>query len=126
MKASPLTLLKMRASGRARRPPAHGAARCAVAALLAALVLGMAGQARAEEPVKGEIKVVNEANYTRLVFRLDEIVDSKVRQSGAILVIEFKKPVAIAVDRINADADKIRQGCQRVRSSIDGTLQHGQ
>jgi tetratricopeptide (TPR) repeat protein len=109
MKASPLTLLKMRARDRARRwlplGAGLGAGRCAVAAaLLAALVLGMAGQARAEEPVKGEIKVVNEANYTRLVFRLDEIVDSKVRQSGAILVIEFKKPVAIAVDRINAGA----------------------
>ncbi|MDI1346652.1 MAG: hypothetical protein PSV22_21530, partial [Pseudolabrys sp.] len=106
MKASPLTLLKMRAPARAWRWLRHGprygarngAGRCAVAAgLLATLVLGMAGQARAEEPVKGEIKVVNEANFTRLVFRLDEIVDSKVRQSGAILVIEFKKPVAIAV-----------------------------
>ena len=105
MKASPLTLLKMRAPARARRWLRHGAGRCAVAAgLLAALVLGMAGQALAEEPVKGEIKVVNEANFTRLVFRLDEIVDSKVRQSGAILVIEFKKPVAIAVDRINSGA----------------------
>lgn len=105
MKASPLTLLKMRAPARARQWLRHGAGRCAVAAgLLAALAIGMAGQALAEEPVKGEIKVVNEANYTRLVFRLDEIVDSRVRQSGAILVIEFKKPVAIAVDRINAGA----------------------
>src|SRR5665647_61115 len=105
MKASPLTLLKMRARDRAQRRLPLGAVRCAVAAgLLAALAIGMAGQALAEEPVKGEIKVVNEANFTRLVFRLDEIVDSKVRQSGAILVIEFKKPVAIAVDRINAGA----------------------
>ena len=98
MKASPLTWLRMPAL---------------LAVLVLGMVLGLAAPSRADEPVKGEIKVVNEANYTRLVFRLDEIVDSKVRQSGAILVIEFKKPVAISVDRINAGAPTFISAARR-------------
>src|SRR5665213_450264 len=62
------------------------------------------GAAHAEDPVKGEVKVVTAAGYTRLVFRFDEAVDANVRLAGAILVISFKRPVAVAVDRLNAGA----------------------
>lgn len=115
MTAVPLTLKEMRASARAQR----GAARCLrggilkASALLIALLATLPGAAAADELVKGEIKVVNEANFTRLVFRLDEAVDAKVRLSGAILVIEFKKPIAIAVDRINASAPDVISAARR-------------
>lgn len=56
------------------------------------------------EPIKGEVKVETDNGFTRLVFRFDEAVDAKVRQSGAILVITFKHPVAVSVDRMNAGA----------------------
>ena len=118
MTAWPLTLRKMRARDRARpqrlslRQSLPVAAGCRVVAL--ALLAGLVtGQARADDQVKGEIKVVNEADYTRLVFRFDEIVDSKVRVNGAILVIEFKKPVVVAVDRINAGAPNAISAARR-------------
>ena len=79
-------------------------------ALLSAIA---AAPARAEDAVKGDVKVVNEADFTRLVFRLDEIVDSKTRLSGNILVIEFKKPVGVVVDRINAGAPTVISAARR-------------
>ena len=109
MTAWPLTLRKMCASDRARR-------RCAVggyAVALALLSAIAAAPARAEDAVKGDVKVVNEADFTRLVFRLDEIVDSKTRLSGNILVIEFKKPVGVVVDRINAGAPTVISAARR-------------
>ncbi|MDO8875496.1 MAG: hypothetical protein Q7V40_05235, partial [Pseudolabrys sp.] len=104
MTALPLALKEMRAGARAQAK---------ALALLVAVWAGASGPALADEMVKGEIKVVNEANYTRLVFRLDEAVDAKVRLSGAILVIEFKKPVSVAVDRINAGAPNVISAARR-------------
>jgi tetratricopeptide (TPR) repeat protein len=72
--------------------------------LLACAVLLGAGSARAAEPVRGEVRVFNDSGYARLVFRLDEHVDASVNQAGAIVVISFKKPVDIPVDRLNAGA----------------------
>ncbi|MBI3705697.1 MAG: tetratricopeptide repeat protein [Rhizobiales bacterium] len=63
-----------------------------------------AGGAKAEDPVKGEVKVFTDGGFARLVFRLDQEVEAKVEVSGAIMVINFKKPVAIAVDRLNVNA----------------------
>jgi tetratricopeptide (TPR) repeat protein len=71
-------------------------------ALALAFVLG--GGAKAEELIKGEVKVFTDNGFARLVFRLDQEVEAKVEVSGAILVITFKQPVAIPVDRLNAGA----------------------
>ncbi|MDO9412215.1 MAG: tetratricopeptide repeat protein [Pseudolabrys sp.] len=108
MTSRPLTLKEMRASARAQRRPARGLVFGLVA--LAAL---WSGAASADEPVNGEIKVVNEANYTRLVFRMDEAIDAKVRLSGAIMVIEFKKPVTINVDRMSSGAPDVISAARR-------------
>ncbi len=115
MTALPLTLKRMRAPARAQRWAACRLWGDAVKpfAFALALMAGLSGAAFADEPVKGEIKVVNDGAYTRLVFRFDEVVDSKVRLSGAILVIEFKKPVAIAVDRLNAGAPDVISAARR-------------
>ena len=77
--------------------------RAAFGALLA-LALALGGSARAEEPVKGEVTVLTDGGYTRLAFRLDEPVEASVSTTGGIMVIAFKKQVAIAVDRINGGA----------------------
>ncbi|MBI2715287.1 MAG: tetratricopeptide repeat protein [Rhizobiales bacterium] len=69
-----------------------------------ALAFVFAGGAKADDPVKGEVKVFTDGGFARLVFRLDQEVEAKVDVSGAIMVISFKKPVAIAVERINASA----------------------
>ncbi|MCF8478333.1 MAG: tetratricopeptide repeat protein, partial [Pseudolabrys sp.] len=93
---------------------------CRLLAIVLALAFAGAGigRAGADEPVKGEVRVVTDNGFTRLVFRLDEAVDARVRLSGAILVINFKKPVAVAVDRINAGSPDY---ISAARSDPDGS-----
>lgn len=90
------------------------AARATLAAFaVAAANIGMA----AAEPVKGEVKAEAESGYGRLIFKFDDPVDTKVRVAGAILVIEFKEPVAVAVDRINS---RVRDYVSAARVDPDG------
>ncbi len=58
----------------------------------------------AQEPVKGEVSVVVNDGYARLVFRLDQEVESEVRLANNIVVIAFKRPVDVSVDRLSAGA----------------------
>ena len=81
------------------------------------LALAFTG-AHAAAPVKGDVKVFNDAGYARLVFRLDEPVEAKVKVSGAIVVITFKKPIEIGVDRLNAGAPDYISAARR---DPDGT-----
>jgi len=85
---------------------------------LLALAIVFAGTTHAADAVKGEVRVFNDAGYVRLAFRLDEPVDAKVSVNGAILVISFKKPMDIAVDRINAGAPDYISAARR---DPDGT-----
>jgi hypothetical protein len=77
-----------------------------VAAAVVAL-LALSGPARADDPVRGEVKVLAEKGFLRLLFRLDEAVPAEVRFNFPILVLNFKKPVAVAVDRLNERAPDI-------------------
>jgi len=104
--------------------PAHATARRRpwlrgwLGLLLVGLALAwMADTAAAEEPVRGEVRAIKEAGFTRLVFRLDETIDSNVRLSGAILVINFKKPVMVSVDRLSGQAPN---DISAARSDPDG------
>jgi hypothetical protein len=60
--------------------------------------------ARADDPIKGEVKAIADGGFVRLLFHFDEIVESNVRVSGAIIVISFKKPVAVAVEKLSSGA----------------------
>jgi len=73
-----------------------------VCVALQALLVG--APAKADGPVHGDVAVYTDRGYARLVFRLDEEVPASAQVSGAILVIRFKKPVDISVDRLNAGA----------------------
>src|SRR5262245_40274775 len=84
-------------------------ARCASAlccALLAALLLGSdhASAQNPPSPIRGEISVITDNGYARIVLTLTEEVESSVRVSGGIMIISFKKPIDVVVDRINASA----------------------
>jgi tetratricopeptide (TPR) repeat protein len=68
------------------------------------LALAPAGEARADDPIKGEVKAVSDGGYVRLMFQFDEAVEATTRVSGAIIVISFNKPVALAVERLNVNA----------------------
>lgn len=90
------------------------AARVALVAFaVAGANIGMA----AAEPVKGEVKAEAEAGYGRLIFKFEEPVDAKVRIAGAILVLEFKEPVSVSVDRINS---RMRDYVSAARVDPDG------
>jgi tetratricopeptide (TPR) repeat protein len=88
------------------------------ALMLLALAMVFTGSARADEPVKGEVEVLTDRGFTRLVFRLAEEVEANVTVSGAIMVIKFKKPVAVAVERINGSAPEYISAARR---DPDGT-----
>lgn len=78
--------------------------RAALDALLLALALMVADVAKAAERIPGELSITTDSGFARLIFRMDEEVEAKVRVSGAIMVISFAKPVKVAVDRMNASA----------------------
>ncbi len=78
--------------------------RAALDALLLALALMAAGTAKAADRINGELSITTDSGFARLIFRMDEEVEAKVRVSGAIMVISFAKPVKVAVDRMNANA----------------------
>jgi tetratricopeptide (TPR) repeat protein len=77
----------------------------AVAVMLTVLV--SAGAARASDPVKGDIKILTQDGYTRLVLKLAEPVTAKIQLNWPIMVIAFKKPVSIPVDRLDLKAPKM-------------------
>ena len=53
------------------------------------------------QPVKGEATFSASDGYARLVLKLDEDVNSEVSVAGSIVVIRFKRPVDIPVDRLS-------------------------
>jgi hypothetical protein len=71
-------------------------------AAIVALVLSIV-PARAD-PVRGEMTVSTEGGYARLLIRLEEQVEAKVTTSGTVMIISFKKPVSVPVERISSRA----------------------
>jgi tetratricopeptide (TPR) repeat protein len=71
-------------------------------AAIVALVLSIV-PARAD-PVRGEMTVSTEGGYARLLIRLEEQVDAKITTSGTVMIISFKKPVSVPVERISSRA----------------------
>src|ERR1700731_4734122 len=72
-------------------------------ALLAGLVLvGLTTPGICQtDAVKGEATFSAAGGYARLVLKLAEDVDSEVTTAGSILVIRFKRPVDIPIDRLS-------------------------
>src|SRR5262245_38220023 len=100
----PFGLKRLLAHSPARARSA-GRGRCARLGLLAALVLLASPLgARADDPIKGEVKAITDGGFVRLLFHFDQGVESNVRVSGAIIVINFKKPVAVAVEKLSSGA----------------------
>jgi tetratricopeptide (TPR) repeat protein len=72
--------------------------------LAAVTLLAFGAGARADERVKGDIDVTTDGGYLRLVFRFKQEVPASISLHFPILVITFKQPVDVAVDRLNASA----------------------
>jgi len=105
MTAMPLRLKRIVARRLMRSRP-WSSCRGGLASIVAVALLALApaGEGRADDPIKGEVKAVADGGYVRLMFQFDEAVEATTRVSGAIIVISFNKPVALAVERLNVNA----------------------
>jgi tetratricopeptide (TPR) repeat protein len=56
---------------------------------------------RADDPVKGEATFTASGGYARLVLKLAEDVESEVFTAGSIIIIHFKRPVDISVEKLS-------------------------
>ena len=104
MAVRPITLTGMRARDHAPAPPRPGA-RVAAAFILAQLLLLGAlmlafPTAAGAAPVKGVVSVSTAGGYARIIFSLTEDVEADVRLAGGIVIVQFKQPVDVAVERI--------------------------
>ncbi|HEY6022560.1 MAG TPA: hypothetical protein VIV34_00085, partial [Pseudolabrys sp.] len=97
------------------RPGRAGRASAAALMLTAIALLSVAPShtARADDPIKGEVKAVVDGGFVRLLFQFDEAVEASARISGAIVVISFNKPVAIAVERLGVNASDYISAARR-------------
>src|SRR5437016_13875013 len=88
-----------------------------------AFVLLFAGLAvsqpcRADDPVRGEATFTSGGGFARLVLKLAEDVESDVSIAGSIIIIHFKRPVDIPVDKLS---DAVPDYVGSARRDPDGT-----
>jgi tetratricopeptide (TPR) repeat protein len=103
---TPLTLKAMSVADAARVRPGWRVAAFAIVlgvALFVGFSLGVARPAQAD-PVRAEISVDLSNGFARIVLRFNEEIDADVRLANNILVVSFKAPVAINVDRLYSNA----------------------
>jgi tetratricopeptide (TPR) repeat protein len=62
--------------------------------------LMIASPCRADDPVKGEATFQASGGYARLTLKLAEDVESEVTTAGSVILIRFKRPVDIAVEKL--------------------------
>ncbi len=84
--------------------------------LLAGLTVAM--PCRADDPVRGEATFSSAGGFARLVLRLAEDVESEVSTAGSIIIIHFKRPVDIPVDKLS---DAVPDYVGSARRDPDGT-----
>ncbi|MET3839475.1 tetratricopeptide repeat protein [Bradyrhizobium sp. OAE829] len=75
--------------------------RSPLAILLLLAGLTAASPCRTQDLVKGEATFTASGGYARLVLKLAEDVESDVITAGSIIVIRFKRPVDIPVDKLS-------------------------
>jgi len=73
---------------------------------------------RADDPVRGEATFTSGGGFARLVLKLAEDVESEVSTAGSIIIIHFKRPVDIPVDKLS---DAVPDYVGSARRDPDGT-----
>ena len=73
---------------------------------------------RAADPVKGEASFSASGGYARLVLKLADDVESEVATAGSIVIIRFKRPVDIPIDKL---AEAVPDYVNAVRRDPDGS-----
>ena len=88
-----------------RRRLAHcSKAVAAIACLIVALTAPSLGAPSAPAPVKTTLTVTTKDGYARLVFSAGEYIDGSARQAGNVLIISFKQPLDVSVNRVAEQA----------------------
>src|SRR3954452_9530733 len=72
----------------------------------------------ADDPVRGEATFTSGGGFARLVLKLAEDVESDVSTAGSIIIIHFKRPVDIPVDKLS---DAVPDYVGSARRDPDGT-----
>jgi hypothetical protein len=88
----------------------------ALVLLLASLVVSQ--PCRADDPVRGEATFTSAGGFARLVLKLAEDVETDVSTAGSIIIIHFKRPVDIPVDKLS---DAVPDYVGSARRDPDGT-----
>ena len=91
-------------------------AACACPLLFASLAVSQ--PCRADDPVRGEATFTSGGGFARLVLKLAEDVESDVSTAGSIIIIHFKRPVDIPVDKLS---DAVPDYVGSARRDPDGT-----
>jgi tetratricopeptide (TPR) repeat protein len=85
-------------AGRARRSTWY-------AFIILALVAAFATPGRADaDPIKAKLDVSVSGGYARLVFDMGAFDDANVRLENSVLIINFKQPLDVSVERLAAQA----------------------
>ena len=77
-----------------------------VGLLLTVLMLAPNAALAQAQGVRGEASITTTGGYGRIVIRTSAEVESQVRMTGGILVIQFRQPVDIPVDRLGSAASE--------------------
>ncbi len=76
--------------------------------VFASLILTFVALARPalaqDSAVKGDVSVSTSGGYARIVLRFAKEVETEVRASNNIVIVTFKTPVDVSVDRVNVGA----------------------
>src|SRR5829696_1911974 len=80
--------------------------------------LAVSQPCRADDPVRGEATFTSSGGFARLVLKLAEDVESEVSTAGSIIIIHFKRPVDISVDKLS---DAVPDYVGSARRDPDGT-----
>src|SRR3954471_7517580 len=57
-------------------------------------------------PIKGELSMSTAGGFGRLVIRLDGEMDAEVKVSSGVLIVQFKQPVNVPMDRATNGASQ--------------------
>lgn len=77
----------------------------ACAGIAAATMLALTGAAFAQAAaVKGAATLSKADGYARLIVKLDEAVPAEIRVTGSVLIVQFKKPIDVAVGKLAEQA----------------------
>src|SRR4051794_26237437 len=75
----------------------------ALTGIAAACLIAGLGAAHAQA-VKGDVSVSTSNGYTRIIVKLAEEVESTVKVAGGIVVVNFKRPVDVGIEKVSSAA----------------------